>query len=326
MDRTGALILLIAIGIAIIFLIIKVLKPYVLKYDSTILFTGGLGSGKTLNSVKQVDILYRKTYWQVYVLGNLKIKIKNLFRKKENKLEKIKKPFIYSNIPLSYKEHIWSTKRKMTKKLELEHIMLTKQMREYSIVFIDELPQLVNQFNWDNDLVQKNINEFITFFRHYVGGYLVTNGQSESDIVVQIRRKLNQCIWCRNFQPHFFKLFYTTEMTTLSMSDNVANINQTQLDEKTQRRFGILLGMNKKYNTRCYKPRYENIYMKEKDHWSLPWEPNKLTTTRVLRVEQYTSPLDDTTTTAQKIAIQRKIDELKNTKKETKNENGKNKA
>ena len=45
------IIILVAIAIAggILFFIIK---PYTIKYDTTLAFTGGLGSGKTLNATK----------------------------------------------------------------------------------------------------------------------------------------------------------------------------------------------------------------------------------------------------------------------------------
>ena len=61
---------------------------------------------------------------------------------------------------------------------------------------------------WDEKLVQDNANEFITFFRHYIGGYLIINAQSEAEIEVHFRRKLNQAIWCYDFKKWFFGLFY----------------------------------------------------------------------------------------------------------------------
>ena len=51
---------LIISGIILLIVLYKILKPYFIKHDTTILFSGGLGSGKTLESVKLSIILIRK--------------------------------------------------------------------------------------------------------------------------------------------------------------------------------------------------------------------------------------------------------------------------
>lgn len=320
MDSTTGLLITITLVLVLAFIIYKIIKPYIIKYDTTLLFTGGLGSGKTLNSVKMAIKLYRKQYFFAYKWANFKIRFKNLFRKKDNKLKLKKPPMLYSNIPICYKKHFWSLKRTWASKLKVEHLLLVEGHREYSVILIDELPQFINQFNWNDPFVQKNVNEYISLFRHYVGGYLICNAQSQDDVVVQIRRKLNSCIWCRNFAAHLFKTFYSVEMCTLAMSDNVANINQTQLEENTQRNFGILLGMNKTYDTRCYRPRYENILKKDEEltpSERLMNKHNELATTDIMRLQEYISPLDDKTTKGEKQKVLDHCKELK-TRKESK--------
>lgn len=331
MDKTTALLLVLAILGLLVFLFYKILKPYLLKYDSTLLFTGGIGSGKTLNSVKMAEKLYRKNYFFAYKLYNFKARFKNIFLKIARKplIELHKRPLLYSNIPIAYKEHFWSIKRKPAHKITIEQFTNYEEIREYSIVLIDELSGFVNQFNWDNKIAQQNINEFIQYFRHLVGGYFITNAQSESDIVVQVRRKLNSCVWCRNFKTHFFKCFYTVECTTLSMSDNVSNINQTQLEEQTQHLFGILWHMNKTYCSRCYRPRRNNYFIKEEQltpeqKQERLWDIDDLTTTKIMRVEKIVSPLDDGTTDEQKKKGLKEIKDLQHGLKAKKGEsNGK---
>ena len=61
---------------------------------------------------------------------------------------------------------------------------------------IDEFPQFISQFEWDIDIVQKNANEFITYFRHYIGGNLILNAQSEDEIEGHFFYQ------CPNFRPH----------------------------------------------------------------------------------------------------------------------------
>lgn len=325
LDSTSILVLIIAgiVGIVILFF---VLKPYVIRHDTTILFTGGLGSGKTLESVKQAIVLIRKQRflkWKCYnklkvPLWNFFIGIGNNIRKSKNKkrdednqipmkdyLIKRKKPMLYSNVPIHYKSHIMSGKREWSKTMSVEHILLLEPMEEYSVVLIDELPQLINQFNWSEKLVQENVNEFITFFRHYIGGYLICNCQSTSDAVVQIRRKLNQAVWCFDFKRHLFGLFYTVKMCDIMLSDDVSTMATTQIEENTKRHFG-LFPPKRTYDSRCYSIRYNNVLF---SYNKARWE--HLKTTNVLRVKEYKSPLDDKTTMLEKQEMANKAKALR---------------
>ena len=68
----------IAIIVAIFIIIIAyiILKPYFIKYNTTLLFTGEMGSGKTLNAVKTAVKVYKKNLFTVR-LHNWFTKIKN---------------------------------------------------------------------------------------------------------------------------------------------------------------------------------------------------------------------------------------------------------
>lgn len=296
-----------------LFILWKILKPYFIKYDTTLCFTGGLGSGKTLSSVKTAVILLRKQRFYKYYCYNFFIKPFNFFRRIRNKLKarynirhmkdskpkkvikallpKRVKPQLYCNIPIHYKKHIFSRKREWSKTLQAPHILCLKEMEEYSIILIDELPQFINQFNWNEELIQKNVNEWITFFRHYIGGYLIVNAQSIDDVVVQIRRKLNQAVWCFHFKKWLFGLFYTIRMCDIMLGDQITSTSSTYIDDNTRLHFG-LFPPRKTYNTRCYSERYKNIFMKVQK------EPRykRLKINKVLRLQKYTSPLDDATT------------------------------
>lgn len=345
-----SMIVMIILGVIALIWLYKILKPYFIKYDTTVLFTGGLGSGKSLESVKTAVVLIRKQRFYKYALPNwwerrilrpwkylfniLKVRykkeyIKKTWRIRKNgntynqfnndhnlryfvKVDKKKKiikhkkyfsykklrakPMLYSNMPINYKTHMFRSKREWAKIITPRHIFLLKRIREYSVVLIDEFPQFINQFEWDNDIVQDNANEFITFFRHYVGGYLVLNAQSESDIVVQFRRKLNQAIWCFDFKKHLFGLFYTNKMCDIMLSDNVSSMATTQIEENTKVHFGLFPPKHT-YDTRCYSIRYDNVLhhnvKNEEEH-------EHLKTTRILRAKAYISPLDADTTEKQK--------------------------
>ena len=51
--------ILIIFGIIGIIILWKILKPYFIKYDSTLCLFGGLGSGKTMTGVKIAIVLIR---------------------------------------------------------------------------------------------------------------------------------------------------------------------------------------------------------------------------------------------------------------------------
>lgn len=322
--------ILIILGVVAAVILYRLLKPYFIKYDTTITVNGGLGSGKTLTCVKIAIVLIRKQRIKIWAFNHIKQPIQkfvfskiNNHRIKQNtkhikdknwKIKtlikiptKIKKPLLYSNIPIHFKKHMWSRKREWSVKLEAPQLILLKEIREYSVVFVDELAQFVNQFNWKEEIIQNNVNEWITYFRHYIGGYFITNSQATDDIVVQIRRKLNQAIWCFNFKKYGWPipLFYTIRMCDILLNDQIGTVSTTFIEENTKLHFGLFPPRNT-YNTRCYKPRYENVYIKEnadtidkinknkKERWK------QLTTTQVIRLMQYDSPLDSIRTEQEK--------------------------
>ncbi len=309
---------LIILGLIGLLILWKILKPYTLKYDTTLALTGGLGSGKTLTAVKTAVILLRKQRFIKHDIYNLFwVKIPNFFYKpiyiakiKQNlKLSQQGKPIksikplrkerplpqLYSNIPIHFKKHWWSSKREWNKQLEAPHLLCLKKLEEYSVVLIDELPQFINQFNWNEELIKKNVNEFITYFRHLYAGYLITTSQSIDDVVVQIRRKLNHATWCYDFKKWFFGLFYTMRMCDIVLSDQISTMSTTYLEENTKLHFGMF-PPKKTYDTRCYSERINNILVNKDENKRY----KKLKTNKVLRLVKYISPLDDKTTKEQK--------------------------
>lgn len=329
-----ALIIGIIIGGIILFF---VLKPYFMKHDTTFTFVGGLGSGKTLEMSKTGVVLIRKQRLVKYYLYNFNNKWINGIRKLKNKLrtKKLaklesqgkydlameytkrkpllemrkdrKKPLVYSNYPIHFRTHLLGTKKEWSTQLQPEHLLLLKEINEYSVVLIDELPQFVSQFDWDIELVQTNMNEFITYFRHYIGGYLGITAQSVDEIECHIRRKLNQAIWCFDMHVLPFKwcpIFYYNRMCDYQLSDQVSTISTTYIEDNTKLHFGLM--PRKLYDTRCYRPRYEKVNTKviETKKW------RQLTTKEVLRLREYVSPLDTKTTPQQIKTMEREIAKL----------------
>lgn len=173
------MIIFILIFAILLFIFIRwIARSYVKrKVDTITAFTGGLGSGKTAESVHLALKLYKKNV---------------LKAKKENrKLKRQKKPLnelpkLYSNIPMRLYGKVFSTP------LTEDLLLLRKRMPLYSVVLIDEVSLFATQFEYKNPNIIDNFNEFVRLFRHYTkGGYMVINDQCSENINLWIRRRLN---------------------------------------------------------------------------------------------------------------------------------------
>lgn len=310
--------LIIIIGIIALLILYLILKPYFIKYDTTLLFTGGLGSGKTLNAVKTACKIYKKTllsikwhnFWirrlneiinrhnkkavkynkkmDAYVKEGVKKKILK-YKKIWNLREEQIKPRLISNIPIRIKggkHEQWSNV------LNKDMLILTKDQNrnlickipEYSIVLIDEIPQMVNQFNWGLQEVKDNLCELITFFRHYTGGKLIMTAQSDSQVVKTIRDKMNTFYWLTNFRKFLF-FFYKCDICQFISSDVVGNVNNGFVEDNTKTIYGTLF--TKKYDTRCFSERYTTYPETKWQRWG------RMKTNKITRFGKYHSPLDD---------------------------------
>lgn len=295
----ATIVLLIILGIIIVALIYAWIRPYTIKYDTTLHITGGLGTGKTKNAVEIARNLWHRVWirwkihdWYIGLINKHRKKVNpkkieyNKTHKKQKKIKEIieqeEEPRLYSNIPILLKKrrkgNIYSTK------LTKEMLLLKERINQHSVVVIDELPQLVNQFNWNIEEVKNNLNEFITFFRHYVGGYWISTSQAIDDVVKQIRTKLNQYYWLFDFHKFLF-IFYKVRITNMMASDLVTNVSTNFIETNTRWKYGCFLP--KRYETRCYKHRYDQV---ETTH-NVAWK--KLFTKKVIRFSNYESPLDD---------------------------------
>ncbi len=287
-------IILIALLVFFVFIAYKILKPYFLKYDTTILFCGGLGSGKSLNSVKTAKTLYRKnlTKWK---WKKRWFNFKQLFKKKCNReVFNVEMPLLYSTIPVKMGKY-------QSYQLQKGHLILDLRINQGSVVFIDELPNIVNQFNWNLEEVQFHLNEFITYFRHYIGGYLVVNGQAESEIVKQVRVKLNSYYWCFDFQKFLF-FFYRVRILHSQISENEVSLSTEFLDDHCKFTYGIL--PRGRYNTRAYRHRYDKL----KESNNIRFNSPDLTTNKILKFGKDISKLNDSSELVE-------IEQKKNSKK-----------
>lgn len=305
-----ATIILILIGIIALIIIWKFLKPYLIKYDHTYFISGGNGSGKTVTCVKLVIYQLRKARLQ-WRIDKFKRNIINKYRKHKNKkieqynlkhnttkefktyLEPIAKPQIYSNMPLYFKPHFWTTfkNREWACKLEKEHILLYKEIAQNSIVLIDDITQIVNQYNWDLEEVINNVGEFMSLHRQYYNSYVFANSQAFQEIVTQIRRKANIGTWCFNFRTGLFGLYYKMDCCDIMLNDSVGTTMQSQVSENTKTYYGLFSAKGT-FESRYLKERVKNIlYPLTKETKQARFD--KLTCNGYMRMNDYVSPLDD---------------------------------
>lgn len=297
--------ILLAIVIALILFLW--LRPYFIKYNTTLCFTGEMGAGKTYKAVDTAVKQYKKNLFSIK-FHNLIRKLLNKVIKHHNKkitfkasnpkrkhIGKIWKerelqqlPRLISNIPIRIKggkHELWSNV--LTKEMLIltkDKIHALEKIPEYSIIVIDELPQLVDQFNWDLEEVQNNLNEFITFLRHYINGLLIITAQSIDQVVKPIRQKMNTFYWLSNWRKFLF-FFYKVDVCQFISSELVANVNTGFIEDNTKTNYGIL--HKHRYDSRCYSERYtQQPDYKQFKRWS------KYKTKRIIRFDDYNSPLD----------------------------------
>ena len=236
--------------------------------DTVVAFTGGLGSGKTLIGVSQSVKSYRR-YLLLWRLGQLK----------DRDGKKVPIPLFYSNIPVKikipfyarkyFKGQLIKKKFVFAEKLKYEHILTVERVREYSVVFIDELGQFADQYSYDNPFVVVYLQSFIRFFRHFIDGRMFITDQSSSNVVVQIRRRLNVIYNLSEFRRVNF-WFYKVKVDQMLITEDIMTIKESNQDDEQYfagyvpfKFFRFLdftrLFTYKKYVSRVYAPLYDNV-------------------------------------------------------------------
>lgn len=240
----------IIIIVAAVVLLVIWWKCYKVKYDTVIAYTGGLGSGKSFESVGMSLRLLRKNR-RLVRRHNRWERVKCFFRKKRT-LVLWEKPMLYASIPVRISRKEWAIR------LMPEHLLLTKRIVPRSVVFIDEVGSWASQFDYDNLNARDNFDECVRFYRHYTkGGYLVVNDQCSENIVLQIRRRINTVFNLMHFKK-WFGLFYTVKVRNISISEEIKTIEEEDTEDNMTTLFGFL-GFRKRYDTYCYSERYDTV-------------------------------------------------------------------
>lgn len=220
-------------------------------------FTGSLGSGKTFMAVRYAIRDYRSKLIRYHLERILPI------RKKYQQ-----KPVFYSNIPV----RIWGNK--WAEVLTYGHLIMKDKITEYSTILIDEIGHFASQYEYDHPFVQQFLQEFIRFFRHYIDGRMFITDQSSSNIVVSIRRRINQIYNLSNFSRSWF-LFFKVSVSEIHITEDILNVQPiTNIDELPYFfgflpfRFMSIFGFKPNYDSRCYSINYHAQLPQKIGHWT----------------------------------------------------------
>jgi hypothetical protein len=263
------LIILAILVLPLVYFIVLTFGQKSMPDNTVVAFTGGLGSGKTFMAVRS-GIKHHRNHLINYYVERLPFNLFTLLFGKKYK----ERPSFYSNIPVRITLipfiSFWS------RQLSYEHLILKDRIEEYSTILIDEIGQFASQYEYDHPFVQQYVQEFIRFYRHYIDGKLIITDQSSSNIVVSIRRRINQIYNLSNFRKTFL-FFYMIDVSEIHITEDMLTIKEANLTEKeTPYFFGFILpniirlifGIKKSYDSRCYSLNYKSIYNPQITTWN----------------------------------------------------------
>lgn len=275
--------MIIALIVIAIIAFIKI-RPYFYRYDTVIGFTGGLGSGKTFESVNVAIRELKK--------NRLKTNIYNIIARIFGR-ERLERPLLYSSIPVRVSKHEYS------EILTAQQLLLQENINRGSIVFIDEVDVWANQFAHANpnviEILSKRdigkptefdegiFDEHMRLFRHYHSSpccepKLVVNTQATGNIITIIRRRINTVYYQSQFRIYrlpilcllpivrnFARVYYY-RVREIAISDDIVNTSDNNLTDNTRIRFGFC-PVTRHYDTHCYSSRVKDIPISKSHVW-----------------------------------------------------------
>ena len=271
---------IILIVIAVIALICWLKSYHLDLYRNMTAYTGGVGAGKTCLATRQAILCYKRALkswkWEC-------IKSRILFR------DLPEKPLLCSNVPILYKKKItseyhyaiseWKRACRKARKegrdtpkqeeytkdipeynarfascqLTAEILFLQERIPENSVVVVDEVSSFLNQFEYNKNANVNLYDEFCRFCRQYFNGNVIVTDQCISNVILQIRRRLNTVY---NLTKHrYFCKINTVLVREINISDEIVTVDTKDTNEP----FGRYIWFGnwfKHYASRCFRFRY----------------------------------------------------------------------
>lgn len=271
------MLIILIIGIIYIFYKLWLSVPFELQVIN--FFSGGLGSGKTLEATTLAINLRNRSKLKYYLLNKyyfitislltiilstisikyIKIKwlklacvsfiiIMFVIMIIKNKIirNKYKIRTIYSNYPILINEK--KKVKEWSKPLTREHWLGIKEMEENAIIIIDEVDRMFPSLAKKSD---EELEKATQQIRHWLNPTVIMVSQSLGSVDIAIRRRINVVYNLSGHKKIFWKLYKEDINKIVYMEDIITNINDIN-EIKPKRHFGF-------YG----KKRYESRYMKE---------------------------------------------------------------
>jgi len=234
----------IAIFFAVWLFIVLYITPYFQQYDTVLLYTGGLGSGKSLISSQMALRLLRKNRNRVFW--------HNLFHPRD----KWPVPQLYSNIAFKISKKEWALQ------LTPEHLLLQAAIVPRSVLFVDEICLFLDQFSIKLP-ASETVEEFATLYRHYtMGGYFVSNTQNTNKVNFHFRYCVNSALnlsYFKKWLPFPLPwLWYSVKCRNISLADDIKKIEEGNKEDGMSTLLGFRPLM-KHYDTYTYSDRYLSV-------------------------------------------------------------------
>lgn len=266
---------IIIILLLILFLFLKAKYFHSVSKENAMIYTGGIGAGKTYVSVriaiKRYKESYRKYWFRRYVL-----RCKNLVP-----------PAFYSTIPVRYRPTIFHRPR-FSKFLTKPILLMQEEIPLYSIMLIDEIELLISQFLIEFD-GKSDMEQFITLYRQATkGGTIILNTQSIN--------KCNHIVrYCLNSGFILNKLFsfrvpftqFSIYCGTASKVDVTTKKSELEIDEEGYMfheppKIVLFFQSEKHYDTYAYY----NYYISKCDGKDCSMEYNDYHVTDIIQFEK----------------------------------------
>lgn len=147
---------------------------------------------------------------------------------------------------------------------------------------IDEIGGFCSQFDYQIKNVEY-FDDFVRYFRHYIGGKLIVNDQCSENILLQVRRRINtvyNLMRCRMWGIPFGRKFLASvRVRNISISEEIKTIEEGHTEEDHDVAISMV-PWKRRYATRCYRVRYDKLGTE----YATDKYDNTLTTCRRLRM------------------------------------------
>lgn len=254
------------LGILALWLYFKFFK--IPKIKNLVFIDGGLGAGKSFYSVYLAIRLYKRNLRR-YRVAKFLFRPFGLMKRlpKSKLLQRIRaayfnleEPILYSNIPLRNVKH---------SRLTIDILTRRVRVAAKSVVLIDDVSILVDQMNFRDKVLNKQLSIFFKLWRHEShGGYIIANSQSLSDVHFSFRYALSDYMYIHSsFRLPFFRVLRCQEMQYSADENSKVILSASGKDVEESLKMALVRSRYRKcYDSYCYSILTDdlNIYDKSK--------------------------------------------------------------